>query len=195
MDLNLQLTTSRLVLRPLTLTDVGWCTEMLTDPEVMRFINDDGPMSATDVESEMAVSVMRARYGSVGIWAITDRVSKYCHGTVFLLPLPIEASDTQWHLVRDDDVQDCEIEIGYILRRASWGGGIATEAVAGLLRFGFEDAGFDAICAVIEPENTASRHVLEKSGFQDIGLRYAYQVKMPGFLITSDDWAVCPECG
>ena len=60
-----------------------------------------------------------------------------------------------------------EIEVGYSFAKAHWGRGYATEMAAAWLRYGFERAGLARIVAVASPENTASRHVMEK-----LGMRY-----------------------
>lgn len=56
-------------------------------------------------------------------------------------------------------------EIGYSIRRADWGRGLGTEAVATLLRFAFEQSGFRRIEADVDPRNVGSLRVLEKLGF------------------------------
>lgn len=60
-----------------------------------------------------------------------------------------------------------EIEVGYGLARSHWGRGVSTEAARASLGYGFEHLHLDRIVAVARPENTASRHVMEK-----LGMRY-----------------------
>jgi RimJ/RimL family protein N-acetyltransferase len=57
-------------------------------------------------------------------------------------------------------------EIGYVLNRAWWGRGFATEIVGALLGFGFGDLAAHRIYARVAPENTASSRVLAKYGFR-----------------------------
>jgi RimJ/RimL family protein N-acetyltransferase len=59
--------------------------------------------------------------------------------------------------------------IGYILARACWGQGYATEAARALLYFGFAHCGLHRIWATCDPRNVASAHVLEKIGMQREG--------------------------
>lgn len=59
-----------------------------------------------------------------------------------------------------------EVNIGYVLNKAWWGKGIATELVLASLEFGFKERGFERIVAVIHPENSASQRVVKKAGFQ-----------------------------
>lgn len=58
-------------------------------------------------------------------------------------------------------------EIGYLLDPAYWGHGFATEAARLLLEFGFTRLQLHRMEADTEPDNVASRRVLEK-----IGMRY-----------------------
>lgn len=57
-------------------------------------------------------------------------------------------------------------EIGYELHPAYWRQGLMTEAVAALLRFGFEEVGLYRIEANLFKGNLASAGVLTKLGFQ-----------------------------
>jgi ribosomal-protein-alanine N-acetyltransferase len=68
-----------------------------------------------------------------------------------------------------DPCKPCPV-LFYLLERAYWGRGLATEAATELLRFAFEELGLarvDGSCAV---ENAASRRVLEKIGMRYVGL-------------------------
>jgi RimJ/RimL family protein N-acetyltransferase len=59
--------------------------------------------------------------------------------------------------------------LGYSVLDEFQGRGIATEAVAALITFGFEDPGIDEILAYTYPSFVASRCVLTKSGFVPAG--------------------------
>jgi len=56
-------------------------------------------------------------------------------------------------------------ELGYWLERGSWGQGLAVEAAAALLRFGFEQLGLAQLYAGHAEDNPASGRVLERLGF------------------------------
>lgn len=64
-----------------------------------------------------------------------------------------------------------EAEIKYALRREYQGQGLATEAAAGLLRYGAEALGIRTVIATVDPENLASLRVLLKAGMQQGELR------------------------
>lgn len=140
--------TPRWVLRPLRVSDASWMAALLVDPDVMRHI----PTHITTHdqalwEAEARISIDR-RSPRLGLWAIEDRPGEQVHGWVALKTL---------------NPPD-EVEIGYRLRRQSWGRGIATESAARVLIYGFEDLGLGRIVAVTLPENAASQRVLQKLG-------------------------------
>lgn len=186
--MNLDLTTERLELRPLIASDLGWCTEMLTSYEVMRYIYGDDIPTEREVAEEMPLAMRRCAGGCIGIWAIVLKKEDRCLGSIFLLPLPIDEDDTDWDLVVGDALPDAEIEIGYVLRKSSWGQGVATEAATRLVRFAFEIAAIEELVAVIDPENISSRNVLSKIGFRHEGVRRAYADECIGFRLTRQEW-------
>ncbi len=57
-----------------------------------------------------------------------------------------------------------EVEVLYGISPAEWGRGYATEIAQAILRYGFETAGLARIWGIADPENLASRRVLEKIG-------------------------------
>ncbi len=60
-------------------------------------------------------------------------------------------------------------EIGYWIGRPYWGRGLATEAVAGTLRFSFGTLLLREVFAKCLADNHGSRRVLEKNGFRYAG--------------------------
>ncbi|XBQ17518.1 MAG: GNAT family N-acetyltransferase [Oceanicaulis sp.] len=61
------------------------------------------------------------------------------------------------------------IEIGYAMAASFREQGLATEAVSGLLDWAFSHANVKRVTAWTEPHLTASRRVLEKTGFTETG--------------------------
>lgn len=57
-------------------------------------------------------------------------------------------------------------ELGYVLNRAWWGRGFATEIVGALLAFGFGELSAHRIYARVAPENAPSSRVLTRHGFR-----------------------------
>ncbi len=157
--------TERLRLRGWRRGDAPPLAAMNADPEVMRYIGSGAKPYAEALER--AGRLVRARPGKgLGLWAIEERAIEKSgtgvfHGWAGLIPL--------------DDTE--EIELAYRLPKSSWGRGIATEAARPLLAYGFDELRLARIAAVTDPENRASRRVLDKLGFLYQGLRSAYGVE------------------
>ena len=58
-----------------------------------------------------------------------------------------------------------EVRLGYMLAESAWGQGLASELVAGFVRWCREVPTIVAIAGGVEPDNVASCRVLEKNGF------------------------------
>ena len=59
-----------------------------------------------------------------------------------------------------------ETEVGYVLAKAYWARGLATEAARAIREYGFEKLGFDRLVSVIQPANLASQNVARKNGMR-----------------------------
>lgn len=152
------LCTERLVLRGFALADLDALAALFADPEVMRFIHRGVRTRAQTAESLAAYSREWETQG-YGVWAVTT------------LDEPNE-SDLKPVNGQGEGVLVgicgfvARAELGYILSRAAWGRGYATEAARACLRYGFETLGYEEIGAGALAGNLASRHVLEKLGFR-----------------------------
>lgn len=184
--MQLELKTERLLLRPLAKTDWDVGIELLTDPAVTKFISKT--YTREQVIEEMPTATKRCAGGCIGIWCVIARSTKEKLGTAILLPLPIDEDDTDWDLVVGDSLPNCDIEIGYLLKKSAWGKGYATEATQRLLQFAFEETPLKEVVATIDIENTASQRVLKKCGLVYEGMRRAYGGQNPGFRITRQQW-------
>lgn len=184
--MNLELLTSRLLLRPLEPDDVDLGIEMFTDPDVVRYVG--GLLSAEKIRSEMPNYLKRCGEGCIGIWCAIERSSAEKIGTGALLPMPIYEDDTNWDLVEGPAIPEAEIEMGYILKSAAWGKGYATEICKRLLAFAFVETPLPDVVACIDDDNHKSRHVLAKCGFREEGRRLAYGVQSLCFRITRSQW-------
>lgn len=89
-----------------------------------------------------------------GIWLVVDRETATVIGDVGFMGPPGDGG---------------EVEIGYSVSAAHRRKGLAGEAVAGLLGWAFEQPDVAAIRARCDPDNTASRRVLERNGFAPAG--------------------------
>ena len=152
----IDLETPRLFLRPLIVEDVDWLTDLFTDPEVNHFLQEEACALEKARRTAEAVVYLDLKRCWFGCWAIQDKATGAVHGWTELSKL------RPWSGPSD------EIALSYVLRRASWGRGIATEAAGRLLRHSFEAQQLERVMAVIMAGNTASKRVLEKLGMHPI---------------------------
>jgi len=145
------LETARLRLRRLTPADVDRLVDLDSDPQVMRHITFGVPTPRERYEREILPRwfALYEAMPRLGYWAVET-----CRDGAFV---------GVFHL-RPDRFDDSEQELGYRLRRATWGHGYATEGGRALIAYGFERAGADKITARTLAANTGSRRVMEKCG-------------------------------
>jgi ribosomal-protein-alanine N-acetyltransferase len=149
-----RLETERLILREIVPDDAPDLFRIYSDPEVMRYWSS-APLQRIDEVQQRIAGSAAAFQAREGIrWAITRKGSDRLIG-----------SCGHWRLMR----QHLRSEIGYDLAPEHWGQGIVPEAVGAILRFGFERIELHSVEAQIEPNNQASRRVLEKLGFVQEG--------------------------
>jgi ribosomal-protein-alanine N-acetyltransferase len=70
--------------------------------------------------------------------------------------------------------------IGYNLDREYWGQGLSKEALAAMLRFGFENMWLNRIESETVADNTESVRLLERSGFHLDGVRREFTLEEDG---------------
>ncbi len=185
--MNLVLKSDRLLLRPLSENDLDVSIEILTDPEVMKYVAKT--YTNEQVIQELPAALKRCAGGCIGFWCVIDRFTKEKLGTALLQPLPIDVKGTPWNLVGGEELPDGEVEVGYFLKKSAWGKVYATEACSRLLKFVFEETQLKEVVAITAPNNTASQNVLKKSGLIAEGMRRAYASQRPGFRITRQQWS------
>jgi RimJ/RimL family protein N-acetyltransferase len=84
------------------------------------------------------------------------------------------------------------IELGYRYVHAAWGRGLATEAAAAALDFGFRTLALDPIVAVTDPGHTASQGVLRKIGLRAAGRAQHYGRQVAFFRLARADYRAVP---
>jgi RimJ/RimL family protein N-acetyltransferase len=159
------LETGRLTLRPYEPGDRAAFVALFTDAEVMRHV-DRGVLGAGEADAlfrRVFTHVYDAR--AFDVWAVFEQAGGAYAGHAELKPRLDE-------LARPGD-----LEIVYVLGRAHWGRGLATELASALIALGLRGRGAARVCATVAPENAASVRVLEKVGmsyveeFEDEGGR------------------------
>jgi len=178
-EYRIALETPRLLLRPLIAGDEDWLIQLFTDPEVNRFLQDGACSLEQAKKAAEAVVYLDLHRCHFGCWAIQDKATGAIHGWTELSKL------RPWSGPSD------EIGLSYVLGRAAWGRGIATEAAARLLQHAFDVNQLDRVMAVIMAGNTASKRVLEKLEMRPV--QDADAAERPNLEYFSIDAPIDPE--
>lgn len=80
-------------------------------------------------------------------------------------------------LTQGKDIERISAEVGYWLGETHWGKGIISSALKGVVDYGFNELKLERIFAVPLEQNTASRRVLEKNGFDLEGILRSSVIK------------------
>ena len=163
------LETERLILRQFTENDTDNLFELNSDPEVVRF-TPDSQTERSVIQTEMLPKIFAyyEKYDGYGVWAAIEKSSQEFIGW-FLFRAVEYASYFAPALANKSD-----IELGYRLRKASWGKGYATEGSKALISKGFEDLGTQRIVSVALSANVASIRVMQKVGLK-LEKRFIYE--------------------
>ncbi|GAA4390750.1 GNAT family protein [Hymenobacter koreensis] len=142
--------TPRLTLRQLQPSDAEAILFSRSNEDMMRYIPREKDHSLDQAHRHLALlSDLQARNEGI-TWGLSQPPSVELLGTICL-----------WNL----QPAHHRAEIGYGLHPDHWGQGLMSEAVAAVLRFGFEDLQLHTIEAKLDPANTASIKLLERHGF------------------------------
>jgi len=145
--------TPRLYFRMFAEDDLAALVSIRSDPEVMKHVAKRRTESIEEVHAVLNRILAHWEEHSFGRWALIDKASGLLAGWCGLI-----------HAFYLENT--AEVEIGYGLAKQYWGKGLASEAAAAALKYGFEQMYLPRIIAVAWPENVASLRVLEKLGMQ-----------------------------
>ena len=167
-----ELETPRLHLRRFSLDDLDDLARIFRDPDVMKYMQSGIPRSREEAQSVIDLHINHWRDRGFGFWAVIDKTQNIFIGQGGLLLLDTAP----------------EVEVGYLLAKSHWGRGFATELASASLEHGFATLGLNRIVAVANPDNVASRRVMEK-----IGMRYEkddiyYGVNCVYYAFDCDHW-------
>jgi RimJ/RimL family protein N-acetyltransferase len=154
-----ELQTERLLLRGLERGDLDAYAAMYGDPEVMRFLESGGALDRGAAWRSMAVHVGHWHLRGYGQWALVERASGQLVGRAGLW------QPEGWP----------GLEVGWLLGRASWGRGFATEAGRAAIDYAFDVLGADSVISLIRRENSRSIAVAER-----LGERYEHDAEVNG---------------
>jgi ribosomal-protein-alanine N-acetyltransferase len=140
--------TARLMLRPLRAADAVIIHRIYKTDGGLKYFPIPTPPPLDKVERFIAGQQEQWKRYGYGNWGILPNGEDEIIGWVGLQFLP-ELDETQ---------------VGFLLDKPIWGKGYATEAARASIQFGFDQLDFNQLIALVHPENTASRRVLDKCG-------------------------------
>ncbi|WP_238434220.1 GNAT family N-acetyltransferase [Micromonospora tarensis] len=175
--------TERLRLRRLTTADVDALVELDSDPEVMRFLTGGVATPPVTVRDEQLPRLLAQyeRHPGLGRWAALDR----------------ETGDFLGWFALDPSADGTEAELGYRLRRSTWGRGLATEGSRALVRYAFDAVGVRRVWAETMAVNERSRRVMSKAGLRYVRtFHLEWDEPIPGtehgeveYELRAEEWA------
>ncbi len=140
--------TERLKLRPFSEGDVAAFCELSQDPEVVRYVGDRRVPTLQEAWRAIAGWIGHWALRGYGQWAIEERTSGQLIGRAGII------NPAEWP----------GPEVGYLLGKAWWGHGYATEAARAAMDWGFEQIGFAELISLIDPANAPSIAVATRLG-------------------------------
>jgi RimJ/RimL family protein N-acetyltransferase len=138
----------RLRLRPCVDADFEDYARMSGDPEVMRYLGDERPMSRIAAWLQMAAFVGHWFLRGFGEWVAEEKATGAFVGRICL------QRPEGWPAT----------EVGWVLCREHWGKGYATEGGRAALDYAFDHLRIDRVISMIHPQNAASIRVAERLG-------------------------------
>ena len=145
------LETERLQLREFTPEDAGFALRQLNEPSFIENIADRG---VRDLEQARAYLLNGPMAGyennGYGLWAVVEKSSGQIIGMCGLIKRPnLDHAD-----------------LGYAFLPEYFGKGFAFEACTASIAAASRDFGMPQLLAIVNPDNMASRRLLEKLGFR-----------------------------
>lgn len=166
------LQTHRLLLRHLEPGDLPALHALYRDPEVRRYF-PDGTRTLDETREELEWFLNgHPRHPELGLWAAVEKASGAFLGRCGLLPWTIEGR--------------LEVELAFLIDKARWGEGLATEAALGIVEHARATLGLARLVCLVMPGNERSAAVARKVGMRferehtdEYGLCHLYAMALP----------------
>jgi ribosomal-protein-alanine N-acetyltransferase len=153
----LVLKTERLLLRRMNLNDAPFVFELLNSPLWLKYIGDRGVHSLEDAQKQIEEKYLPSYENGLGNFLVEERISGRSVGSCGLYQ-------------RDNlDFPD----IGFAFLPEYIGRGYGWEAASAIKSYAFNQLKLSRLLGFTLPENTVSRHLLEKLG---LSLTGSYQL-------------------
>ncbi len=169
-----QLETERLILRGFREQDLDAYAEMNADPEVTRYIGNGQTLTRAEAWRNMAMMLGHWQLRGYGMWAVEER----------------QSGETIARIGCWEPEGWPGFEIGWMVRRAYWGRGLATEGARAAMDYAFRELQRSRVISLIRPENAPSRRVAEKLGQKLEGTTEIFGSEALIYGICLEDWQI-----
>ena len=155
--------------------DLPLAQQLWGEPEVTRYLCKDGRMTPLQIQQRLCEEIARQQAYGVQYWPIFSLADGELIGCCGLRP-------TQ---------QSERMELGFHLRSAYWGQGLAYEAARAVMRHAFTTMHLSALWAGHHPQNTASQRLLLRLQFVPVGTQFYAPTGLqhPSYLCKRADWS------
>lgn len=144
------LETDRLTIRPWNPADRAAFRVLMDDPEVTRYVHGGTPYSEVEIDEFFARQERQLQEHDLCMGALVEKATDRVIGISGIQPLGTTG----------------DLEVGWILARATWGRGYASEAGGAAIRHVLETLGRSRVVAIIDIDNQPSKHVAARLGMQ-----------------------------
>ncbi|MEM6346312.1 MAG: GNAT family N-acetyltransferase [Bacteroidota bacterium] len=161
-----QLTTERLLIRPIIAEDHPHIFAGLSHPEVIKYYGVSyQTLEETQSQMDWYQSLVSEQKGLW--WAMIDKADQSFLGALGL---------------NDWDQQNRKAEFGLWLLPQYWGQGYIQEATPAIFKYAFAEMNLHRIEAFVESENQASQKALQRLGFRHEGCMREAEIKNGRFI-------------
>ncbi|MGA2760035.1 MAG: GNAT family N-acetyltransferase [Candidatus Cybelea sp.] len=138
--------TPRLIGRRVTAAHLDYMLEVDGDSRIAQWLF--GPQGPEQSRARLVRWMAMWQETGLGFWIFEDSDRRLVgHGGLFNSPR-----------------EEGEVEVGYVIKPAHWGRGLATEITLASLKIGFESLRLKRIIGIAQSANAPSRRVMEKCG-------------------------------
>lgn len=138
----------RIIIREFLIDEQQTFLNLFKDDEVTQYLPETTPERYVEMFSEL---LEYYKISKLSRWAIFDATNDNFIG---MCVARIFVENTN------------QIEVGYVLSKAYWGKGIATEVCKALTQYSFSNTETNEVIALTDLDNSGSQNVLQKAGFK-----------------------------
>lgn len=153
------LETSRCVLRTFNHCDFGLISGLHSNPDIMHYIGQGVRREEQIRQNFENIIEHQDKYG-FSAWAVFEKDTGTFIGRCGLVHIGTLIA------IKQNYGEDIPVEVGYVLDKAYWGKGYATELAQSCLDYGFDKLWLKEIVAKTNKYNYSSQKVLQKIGMK-----------------------------